>query len=68
MELSELMRKCVESNNGVGEGALLYYLTSQNNNIKFPPPITTDSILNESKDFDFTVKEFEVFQIEFNKK
>ena len=58
------MRKGVDSNKELREGAMLYYLASQFS-IKMPSGVVASSIFNEKKDFNFTVEDYEVFKVLF---
>ena len=58
------MRKGVDSDKELREGAMLYYLASQFS-IKMPSGAIAGSIFNEENCFHFTVEDYEVFQVLF---
>ena len=58
------MRKGVNSDQELREGAMLYYLASQFS-IKMPSGVVAGSIFNENSIVHFTVEDYEVFQVLF---
>ena len=64
MNLQEVLKKGVDSNKELGEGAALYYLASKLS-IIMPQEIANNSIFNETSKVYFTAESYEVFKIEF---
>ena len=64
VDLQETMRKGVDSDKELREGAMLYYLASQFS-IEMPYRARAGSIFNEKNVFNFTVEDYEVFQVLF---